>query len=341
MTDAKAKIGINGFGRIGRLVLRAILSEAYPNLEVVAINSRVSDPQTAMHMFKYDSTYGIFDKDISYSNDSVTIDESHISLISYSSPDLIPWKKYNVDIVLECTGKFTDYNNANKHISNGAKKVIISAPGKEEDVTIVMGVNEDSYNPDIHHVISNASCTTNCLAPLVKVLNDSFGIVEGIVSTIHSYTNDQQILDKSHKDLRRARSAGVNIIPTSTGAAKAIGKVIPSLNGKIHGMAFRVPTSTVSLIDFVATIKSNADSKSINAVYQEASTSNMKNILDVSMEPLVSTDYKQSPYSCIVDGLSTMSLENNMIKVIAWYDNEWAYALRTVDLADHIYKYGL
>jgi glyceraldehyde 3-phosphate dehydrogenase len=341
MTDAKAKIGINGFGRIGRLVLRAILSETYPNLEVVAINSRVADPQTAMHMFKYDSTYGTFDKDISYSNDSVTIDESHISLISYSSPDLIPWKKYNVDIVLECTGKFTDYNNANKHISNGAKKVIISAPGKEEDVTIVMGVNEDSYNPDIHHVISNASCTTNCLAPLVKVLNDSFGIVEGIVSTIHSYTNDQQILDKSHKDLRRARSAGVNIIPTSTGAAKAIGKVIPSLNGKIHGMAFRVPTSTVSLIDFVATIKSNADSKSINAVYQEASTSNMKNILDVSMEPLVSTDYKQSPYSCIVDGLSTMSLENNMIKVIAWYDNEWAYALRTVDLADHIYKYGL
>ena len=338
MTEKKARIGINGFGRIGRLVLRAILSGNYPNLDVVAINSRVSDPKTVGHMFMYDSTYGTFEQEVIILDDSLKIKESSISLISYSSPNLIPWSNYDIDIVLECTGKFTDYKNANAHISNGAKKVIISAPGKEEDITIVMGVNETAYNPDKHNIISNASCTTNCLAPLVKVLDDSFGISEGMMTTIHAYTNDQQVLDKSHKDLRRARAAANNIIPTSTGAAKSIGKVIPALNNKIHGMAFRVPTPTVSVIDFVASINSNVDANSINDAYKEASLTNMKDILDISMEPLVSTDYKQNPYSCVIDGLSTMTLESNMVKVVGWYDNEWGYALRTADLAEYIYS---
>ena len=338
MTEKKARIAINGFGRIGRLVLRAILSGNYPNLDVVAINSKVSDPKTVGHMFMYDSTYGTFEQEVTILDDSLKIKESSISLISYSSPNLIPWSNYDVDIVLECTGKFTDYKNANAHISNGAKKVIISAPGKEEDITIVMGVNETAYNPDKHNIISNASCTTNCLAPLVKVLDDSFGISEGMMTTIHAYTNDQQILDKSHKDLRRARSAANNIIPTSTGAAKSIGKVIPALNNKIQGMAFRVPTPTVSVIDFVASINSDVDADSINDAYKEASLTNMKDILDISMEPLVSTDYKQNSYSCVIDGLSTMTLGANMVKVVGWYDNEWGYALRTADLAEYIYS---
>lgn len=338
MTEKKARIGINGFGRIGRLVLRAILNGNYPDLDVVAINSRVSDPKTVGHMFMYDSTYGPFEQEVTISEDSLKIKESSISLISHSYPNLIPWSNYGVDIVLECTGKFTDYKNANDHILNGAKKVIISAPGKQEDITIVMGVNETDYDPDKHHIISNASCTTNCLAPLVKVLDDSFGISEGMMTTIHAYTNDQQILDKSHQDLRRARAAANNIIPTSTGAAKSIGKVIPALNNKIHGMAFRVPIPTVSVIDFVASINSNTDANFINDAYKEASLTNMKDILDISMEPLVSTDYKQSPYSCVIDGLSTMTLGSNMIKVVGWYDNEWGYALRTADLAEYVYS---
>ena len=337
MTEQKARIGINGFGRIGRLVLRAILSDQYPNLDVVVINSRSSDPEIVKHMFMYDSTYGVFNQKIDITDDGLKIDDSCLSLISYPTPDLIPWERYGVDIVLECTGKFTDHKNNNAHISNGAQKVIISAPGKQEDITIVMGVNENDYDPVKHNIISNASCTTNCLAPLVKVINDSFGISEGMMTTIHAYTNDQQILDKSHKDLRRARAAATNIIPTSTGAAKSIGKVIPSLEGKIHGMAFRVPTPTVSVTDFVANIQSNADSTDINNAYKEASISHMKNILDISMEPLVSSDYKQNPYSCVIDGLSTMSLGKNMIKVVGWYDNEWGYALRTADLAEYVY----
>ena len=339
MTEAKARIGINGFGRIGRLALRAILSNSYPDLEIVAVNSRTSDPETIRHMFMYDSTYGVFNKKVSVSEDSLETENSSIALLAHSAPDLIPWENYGVDIVLECSGKFTDRESAESHISNGAKKVIISAPGKQEDITIVMGVNQSDYNPSAHHIISNASCTTNCLAPLVKVLNDSFGISEGMMTTIHSYTNDQQILDKTHKDLRRARAAASNIIPTSTGAAKSIGKIIPSLNGKINGMAFRVPTSTVSVIDFVSTINSKATSEDINNAYQEASIKSMKGILNISSEPLVSSDYKQNPYSCIIDGLSTMTLSRNMVKVVGWYDNEWGYALRTVDLARYIHSH--
>ena len=249
MTEQKARIGINGFGRIGRLVLRAILSDQYPNLDVVVINSRSSDPEIVKHMFMYDSTYGVFNQKIDITDDGLKIDDSCLSLISYPTPDLIPWEKYGVDIVLECTGKFTDHKNNNAHISNGAQKVIISAPGKQEDITIVMGVNENDYDPVKHNIISNASCTTNCLAPLVKVINDSFGISEGMMTTIHAYTNDQRLADVPHSDWRRSRAAAENVIPTTTGAARAVGVVLPELNGKLDGIAMRVPVPDGSVVD--------------------------------------------------------------------------------------------
>ena len=328
----KTRIGINGFGRIGRLVLRAVIQEGYKDIEVGAINS-FADPESNAHMFKYDTTYGTFKGDVNWTENSIVIDGHPVVCLNSESPSLLPWEDHGVDIVIECTGKFTDSAKASGHLEGGAKKVIITAPAKNEDVTIVLGVNEHQYDKTKHHIISNASCTTNCAAPLMKVLDDAFGIEQGMMTTIHSYTNDQQVLDKRHKDKRRARAAAMNIIPTTTGAAKAVGQVIPNLEGKVHGMAFRVPTATVSVTDFVATLKTRATAEEINLAYQEVSQNRLDGILEYSNEPLVSSDYRESKYSCTIDGLSTITLDNNMAKVVGWYDNEWGYSCRTVELA--------
>ena len=285
----KTRIGINGFGRIGRLVLRAVIQEGYKDIEVGAINS-FADPESNAHMFKYDTTYGTFKGDVNWTENSIVIDGHPVVCLNSESPSLLPWEDHGVDIVIECTGKFTDSAKASGHLEGGAKKVIITAPARNEDVTIVLGVNEHQYDKTKHHVISNASCTTNCAAPLMKVLDDAFGIEQGMMTTIHSYTNDQQVLDKRHKDKRRARAAAMNIIPTTTGAAKAVGQVIPNLEGKVHGMAFRVPTATVSVTDFVATLKTRATAEEINLAYQEVSQNRLDGILEYSNEPLVSSD---------------------------------------------------
>ena len=339
MTSSKTRLGINGFGRIGRLILRGIADGNYPDLEVVAVNS-FADPETNAHMFKYDSTYGVYGGTVSSYSDKFVVDEMEINCVSNPKPIDIPWDKLDVDIVLECTGKFTDAEKARQHIDAGAKKVIISAPAKGEDVTVVMGVNESDYDPISHSILSNASCTTNCVAPLMKVLEDQFGIISGMMTTIHSYTNDQQVLDKRHKDMRRARAAGTNIIPTTTGAAKAVGQVIPALEGKVHGMAFRVPTATVSVTDVVATLESSITPDVINQAYINASEGNLNGILDFTLEPLVSSDYRKNQFSCVIDGLSTITLGANMVKVVGWYDNEWAYSLRTIDMARYVAAKG-
>ena len=335
----KTRIGINGFGRIGRLVLRAVIQEGYKDIEVGAINS-FADPESNAHMFKYDTTYGTFKGDVNWTENSIVIDGHPVVCLNSESPSLLPWEDHGVDIVIECTGKFTDSAKASGHLEGGAKKVIITAPAKNEDITIVLGVNEHQYDKTKHHIISNASCTTNCAAPLMKVLDDAFGIEQGMMTTIHSYTNDQQVLDKRHKDKRRARAAAMNIIPTTTGAAKAVGQVIPSLEGKVHGMAFRVPTATVSVTDFVATLKTRATAEEINLAYQEVSQNRLDGILEYSNEPLVSSDYRESKYSCTIDGLSTITLDNNMAKVVGWYDNEWGYSCRTVELAKLVGEAG-
>ena len=335
----KTRIGINGFGRIGRLLLRAVIQEGYKDIEVGAINS-FADPESNAHMFKYDTTYGTFKGDVSWTENSIVIDGHPVVCLNSESPSLLPWEDHGVDIVIECTGKFTDSAKASGHLEGGAKKVIITAPAKNEDITIVLGVNEHQYDKTNHHIISNASCTTNCAAPLMKVLDDSFGIEQGMMTTIHSYTNDQQVLDKRHKDKRRARAAAMNIIPTTTGAAKAVGQVIPNLEGKVHGMAFRVPTATVSVTDFVATLKTRATAEEINLAYQEVSQNRLDGILEYSNEPLVSSDYRESKYSCTIDGLSTITLDNNMTKVVGWYDNEWGYSCRTVELAKLVGEAG-
>jgi len=335
----KTRIGINGFGRIGRLVLRAVIQEGYKDIEVGAINS-FADPESNAHMFKYDTTYGTFKGDVKWTENSIVIDGHPVVCLNSESPSLLPWEDHGVDIVIECTGKFTDSAKASGHLEGGAKKVIITAPAKNEDITIVLGVNEHQYEKTKHHIISNASCTTNCAAPLMKVLDDSFGIEQGMMTTIHSYTNDQQVLDKRHKDKRRARAAAMNIIPTTTGAAKAVGQVIPNLEGKVHGMAFRVPTATVSVTDFVATLKTRATAEEINLAYQEVSQNRLNGILEYSNEPLVSSDYRESKYSCTIDGLSTITLDNNMAKVVGWYDNEWGYSCRTVELAKLVAEAG-
>ena len=335
----KTRIGINGFGRIGRLVLRAVIQEGYKDIEVGAINS-FADPESNAHMFKYDTTYGTFKGDVNWTENSIVIDGHPVVCLNSESPSLLPWEDHGVDIVIECTGKFTDSAKASGHLEGGAKKVIITAPAKNEDITIVLGVNEHQYEKTKHHIISNASCTTNCAAPLMKVSDDSFGIEQGMMTTIHSYTNDQQVLDKRHKDKRRARAAAMNIIPTTTGAAKAVGQVIPNLEGKVHGMAFRVPTATVSVTDFVATLKTRATAEEINLAYQEVSQNRLNGILEYSNEPLVSSDYRESKYSCTIDGLSTITLDNNMAKVVGWYDNEWGYSCRTVELAKLVAEAG-
>ena len=334
------RIGINGFGRIGRQVVRAAIERHPTDLEVVAVND-LGDTATNAHLFEYDTNYGVYPGTVEAREQSIVIDDHEIRVLSDRNPASLPWGQLDVDVVVESTGFFTEAGAAAGHIEAGAQKVIISAPAKGEDVTLVLGVNEDEYDPERHHVLSNASCTTNCIATMVKVLNDNFGVESGLMSTIHSYTNDQKILDQVHEDLRRARAAAMNIIPTTTGAARAVGLVLPELNGKIHGMAFRVPTSTVSVTDFVATIKTGASADDINSAYRQAADESMNGILDYSDKPLVSADYNHDPHSCIIDGLSTMSLGDNLVKVVGWYDNEWGYSCRTADLAAFVAAKGL
>ena len=334
------RIGINGFGRIGRLVLRANEDRNAGKVEVAAIND-LTDAETNAHLLKYDTNYGRYPGEVEANNGDLVVDGRRIKVFSERDPAAIPWSEMGVDLVIESTGIFTDAEQAAGHLKGGAKKVIISAPAKGEDMTLVLGVNDDKYDPDKHNIISNASCTTNCFATMVKVLHDAFGIEHGLMSTIHSYTNDQAILDQRHGDLRRARAAAENIIPTSTGAARAVGLVLPELNGKLNGVAFRVPTSTGSITDFTAIVSKDVTIEEINEAYIKASEGRMKDILEYSDEPLVSSDYKGNPHSCIIDGLSTMVMEKRMVKVMGWYDNEWGYSCRTADLAALMAEKGI
>ena len=338
------RVGINGFGRIGRQVLKAI-NELYPDvLEVVAIND-LFDNQTNAHLFKYDSTYGNYPGSVEVVESDLLIDGKRIKVFDEKDPGNLPWSDLGVKIVIESTGIFRDGKadlangkpGANSHIEKGgAKKVIITAPAKNEDLTIVLGVNDDLYNSEEHHIISNASCTTNCLAPAAKVVHDNFRIVRGLMTTIHAYTNDQRILDLAHKDLRRARAAALNIIPTTTGAARALALVIPELKGKFDGFSLRVPTPTVSVVDFVAEVEKPTNTEGLNAAFKAAAEGPMKGILGYSEDPLVSTDFRGDHRSSIIDALSTMVMDGKMVKVIAWYDNEWGYSVRTADLAERI-----
>lgn len=333
------RIGINGFGRIGRQSLKAILERHPQDLEVVAVND-LTDTQTNAHLLKYDSTYGRFPGEVEATEDSLIVNGHTIKVISQRDPASIPWGDLGVELVIESTGLFTDAAKASAHLRGGAKKVIISAPAKGEDLTIVLGVNENMYDPAKHNIISNASCTTNCLAPAAKVLNDTFGIERGFMNTIHSYTNDQRILDQVHKDLRRARTAGANVIPTTTGAARALALVIPELKGRFDGMSLRVPTVTVSIVDFVAILRQETSKDAINTAFKEAANGALKGILGYTEEPLVSSDFRGDSRSSIVDGLSTMVLGGNMIKVLTWYDNEWGYSCRVADLAHFMAEKG-
>jgi glyceraldehyde 3-phosphate dehydrogenase len=328
------RVGINGFGRTGRQTLKALL-ERYPNLEVVAIND-LTDPATNAHLLKYDSTYGRFPGEVRVVGNNVVVNGQRIKISAEKDPNAIPWGDLGVSLVVESTGHFTDAEKASAHLRGGARKVIISAPAKHEDITLVLGVNEGQYDPARHHVISNASCTTNCLAPVAKVLNDTFGIEKALMTTVHAYTNDQRILDQVHKDLRRARTAGTNIIPTTTGAAKAVALVIPELKDKFDGYALRVPTVTVSTVDLSLVLSKNASRESINQAFRDAANGALKGILDYTDEPLVSMDFLGDPHSAIVDGLSTMLIGDNFAKVVAWYDNEWGYASRLADLVNFI-----
>jgi glyceraldehyde 3-phosphate dehydrogenase len=324
------RVGINGFGRIGRQVLKAI-REKYPNdIDIVAFND-LGDLETMAHLFRYDSNYGRYSGTVEVRNGSLIVDGDEIKAVAERDPAAIPWGDMGVDIVVESTGLFTKRGDAAKHIQGGAKKVIISAPAKDEDITLCLGVNQDKYDPANHHVVSNASCTTNCLAPAAKVVNDLFGIQKAYMTTIHSYTNDQRILDAPHKDLRRARNAATNIIPTSTGAAKAVALVIPELKGKFDGMAVRVPTPTVSLVDFVAVVDKGTTKDELIAAFDEAASGPMKGILAVAHEELVSSDFIGDPHSSIVDAGAT-DASGNLVKVITWYDNEWGYSVRVADL---------
>jgi len=334
------KVGINGFGRIGRLVLKAIIQRCGDKAMAVAVND-LTDAETNAHLFKYDSNYGIYPGKVEAKDDCIIVDGREIKVLAERDPEKIPWRNYGVEIVIESTGFFTQASKAAAHLQGGAKKVIISAPAKEEDVSIVLGVNEGKYDPTKHHIISNGSCTTNCIAPVVKVLNQNFGIVHGLMTTVHAYTNDQKILDVFHRDLRRARAAATNIIPTTTGAAKVVGVVIPELQGKLHGIALRVPTSVVSIVDFVADLNKKASAEEINDAFRKAAGGEMKGILEYCDKPLVSSDFKGNPASAIFDALSTMAIDGNFIKVLAWYDNEWGYSCRLADLVVYITKKGL
>ncbi len=333
------KIGISGFGRIGRCTFRTSL--LHPEVEIAAVNNRSVGPIMA-DLLKFDTVHGTWDHDVSFDTEkqALVIDGRLIPVTNETDPANIPWKKMGVDIVVESTGKFKDRASASKHLADGAKKVIITAPGKDPDATIVMGVNEETYDPATQHIISNGSCTTNCLAPVAKVLSREFGIVRGMMTTVHSYTNDQQLVDGVHKDLRRARCATQSIIPTSTGAAKAVALVLPELQGKFTGMALRVPTPNVSMTDLVAILKTNVTAAEVNAAMKKWAEGPMKGILAYSTAPTVSSDYISDTHSSIVDSLDTQVIEGNMVKVVAWYDNEWGYSLRVNDLASYIASKG-
>ena len=334
------KIGINGFGRIGRLTLRAANQYHSGKLEVTAIND-LTDTKTNAHLLKWDSTYGRYPGTVEATADVIIVDGREVKVLSERDPGKIPWLDYGVDIVIESTGIFNDGTKAAAHQQGGAKKVLISAPAKNEDITIVLGVNEDRYDPDKHHIISNASCTTNGLAPVVKVLHQSFGVSKGLMTTIHAYTNDQRLQDMFHKDMRRARAAAMNMVPTTTGAAYAVTLVMPELKGKLHGMAFMVPVPTVSVVDLVADLDREITVEQVNEAVRKATEGPLKGILEYCQEPLVSMDFKGNPASSIFDALSTMVIAGNMVKVLAWYDNEWGYTCRLADLAVYVADRGL
>ncbi len=328
----RATIAINGFGRIGRMVFRKAMKE---KMNIIAINASYP-ADTLAHLIKYDTNHGRFDGDVIAMDDYLLVNGNKILLINERDPKHLPWKALGIDIVIEATGKFNAREKAMLHIEAGAKKVILTAPGKNEDVTIVMGVNEHQYDPEHHMIISNASCTTNCLAPVIKVLDDSFQIENGLMTTVHAYTNDQKNIDNPHKDLRRARACAQSIIPTTTGAAKALSLVLPHLKGKLHGMALRVPTPNVSLVDLVVDVKGKVTAEEINSAFKEAARGPLKGILDYTIEPLVSIDFNTNPHSAIIDGLSTMVIDSHKIKVLAWYDNEWGYSCRVIDLVKFV-----
>lgn len=325
------RVGINGFGRIGRQVLRAAREEGVADLEFVAVND-LTDTKTLAHLFKYDSVHGTYSGDVSAAEGKIIVDGDEVKVLSERDPAALPWRQLGVDVVLESTGHFTNAEGARKHIEAGARKVIISAPAKGEDITIVMGINSDKYDPATHNIISNASCTTNCLVPMVKVIRDAFGFKHATMVTIHSYTNDQQLLDAPHKDLRRARAAAVSIIPTTTGAAKATSLVIPEVKGKIDGIAIRVPTSDVSLTELTVEVEQATSIAAVNAAFRQAADGPLAGILKYTEEPLVSCDYVGDPHSCILDSLNTNVVDGTMVKVSGWYDNEWGYSSRCVDM---------
>jgi glyceraldehyde 3-phosphate dehydrogenase len=335
-----ARVAINGFGRIGRLTLRTILERHKEELNVVAIND-MADLETNAHLFRYDTTYGIFPGAVEVGEGILKIDGGNIIVLNQKDPSRLPWRQLNVDIVIESTGVFTDAAQVRAHLEAGAKKVIVTAPAKDEDLTVVLGVNDSVYDPRKHHIVSNASCTTNCLAPVAMVMHGSFGIERGLMTTTHAYTNDQRILDLTHKDLRRARAAAMNIVPTTTGAAKAIGLVMPELKGKLHGLSLRVPTAIVSVVDLVVDLKKSASVKDLNHALKQAADGKLKGILAYCSEPLVSSDFRGNSASSIVDGLSTVVLEDKMAKVLSWYDNEWGYSCRVGDLATLMAEKGL
>lgn len=332
------KVGINGFGRIGRLVFRAAMENS--NMEIVAVND-LTDAETMAHLLKNDSVHGTLNAEVKVQGNSILVNGKTVTVIAERDPAMLPWGQLGVDVVVESTGRFTDGTKATAHIKAGAKKVIISAPAKNEDITIVMGVNHRQYDAAKHHIISNASCTTNCLAPFAKVLHETFGIKRGLMTTVHSYTNDQQILDLPHKDLRRARAASLSIIPTTTGAAKSVALVLPELKGKLNGFAMRVPTPNVSVTDLVADVEKKVTVEEVNTALKAAAEGELKGILAYSEEPLVSKDYNGNPHSSIIDALSTMVIDGTMIKVVSWYDNEWGYSNRVVDMIDYLAKNGL
>jgi len=329
------KVGINGFGRIGRNVFKVLVDKYGNDIEVVAIND-LTDPETLAHLLKYDTLYGKFNGTVEATENSIIVNEKEIRIFAERDPKNIPWGLQGADIVIESTGLFTDAEKAKSHIEAGAKKVLISAPAKNEDITIVLGVNEDEYDAKNHNIISNASCTTNCLAPFAKILDEKFGIVQGLMTTIHSYTNDQKILDAPHKDLRRARAAGESMIPTTTGAAKAVALVLPQLKGKLNGMAVRVPTPTVSMTDLVCELGKSVSAEEVNGALREAAEGKLNGILGLSEEPLISMDFRGDERSSIVDALSTMVMGDNLVKVVAWYDNEWGYSNRLADLTKYV-----
>jgi len=335
-----AKIGINGFGRIGRLVFRVINQHYADKLEIAVVND-LTDAKTNAHLLRHDSNYGMYPGKVEVKDNAIVVDGRATKVIAERDPAKIQWKDYGIDVVIESTGLFTEASKAAAHFQGGAKKVIISAPAKEEDITIVLGVNEDKYDPAKHRIISNASCTTNGIAPVVKVLNDNFGVSRGLLSTIHAYTNDQRLQDMYHKDLRRARAAAENIVPTTTGAAKAVSLVLPEMKGKLHGIAFRVPVATVSLCDFVADLKKEVTAEQVNEAFKAAANGKLKGILEYCEEPLVSSDFKGNQSSSIFDSLSTMVLEGTMVKTLSWYDNEWGYSCRLADLTCFILEKGV